>query len=369
MGTQERRRIAVAGGGTAGHILPALDLLAAYRREFGAEGFMIGCAGGLESRLAAAASEPFHSVPGYPWARQGWSGKLRAAAVLPGAVRAARRILLREGTELVIGTGGYASFSACAAAYTLGLPVAIHEANAEPGMANRILGRIASVICVGYRETAQHFRCGALVTGVPCSNIIRARPPYGPPWRFLVLGGSEGSPLLNREAPRLFGELRRRGLQFSVRHLAGCGETSEIERAYAGESVDACVDGFVEAVAPLYAEAHLALASAGARTLAEMSAAGLPSLIVPLPGAAHNHQAANARLYAAETGAVTILDNRWDCGAIASRMQAILSNAEELRGLERDTRQWWHPHAARDVVHACENFLAGRRALALSYEV
>lgn len=357
MASEGIRRIAVAGGGTGGHILPALDLLEAYRREFYAEGCFLGCAGGLESRLAAAAGERFYAVPGLPWARQSWPGKGKAAAILPRAVHAARGILARERIELVIGTGGYASFSACAAAYTLGIPVAIHEANAEPGMANRLLGRIASVICVGTRETARHFRRAARVTGIPAGQTAYARPPLGPPWRFLVSGGSEGSPLLNREAPLLFAELRRRGIEFSVRHLAGFGERTPIERAYAGAGVEGRVEGFVDAMAPLYTEAHLALASAGARTLAEMSAAGLPSFIVPLPGAAYDHQVANARLYAVQAGAATIFEDRWDVSAIASSIQQILADPEELHRRERSARQWWNPHAALDMVRACEGFL------------
>jgi len=140
----------VTGGGTAGHILPAVEFLQTYRREFGADGCFIGCAAGLESRLVPANGERLEVIPGRPWARQGWMGRLRALACLPAAILAARRILRREKIQLAIGSGGYASFSTCVAAYTLGVPVVIHEANAEPGLANRIVARIAALICVGF---------------------------------------------------------------------------------------------------------------------------------------------------------------------------------------------------------------------------
>jgi len=157
------------------------------------------------------------------------------------------------------------------------------------------------------------------VTGIPTGRIARSAPPGAPPWRFLVLGGSEGSPLLNRQAPRLFAELRRSGLAFSVWHIAGFGDTAAIAREYAAAGVVAQVDQFVDDIAAVYTGATLAIASAGARTLAELSAAGIPALLVPLPGSANDHQTANARLYAAHTGAGYVLESSWDAAGLASR--------------------------------------------------
>jgi UDP-N-acetylglucosamine--N-acetylmuramyl-(pentapeptide) pyrophosphoryl-undecaprenol N-acetylglucosamine transferase len=361
MASVKRRTIAVAGGGTAGHVLAALEFFDHYRREFAAEGCFIGCAGGMECRLVPPRGVRMETIPGLPWARQGWFGKLRAVACLPAAIRAARRILRREKTELVIGTGGYAAFSVCLAAITLRLPVAIHEANAEPGLANRILARFASLVCVGFGKSARHFSRPVLVTGVPGTRIRRPQRLVAPPWRFLVLGGSEGSPLLDRQAPLLFAELRRRGVAFSVRHLAGFGDRRAIEPAYAAAGVAAQVEGFVDDMEPVYADASLALASAGARTLAELSAARLPAFLVPLPGAARDHQTANGELYAAETGAV-VLQQPWDCSAVASRIEKLLANPDEFRRLSDAAALWARPNAARDFVHACENLFTGRQA-------
>ncbi len=354
----------MTGGGTAGHVLPAVEFLQSYRREFGASGCFIGCATGLESRLVPARGERLEVIPGHPWARQGWVGRLRAAACLPAAIRAARRILRREKTQLVIGSGGYASFSTCVAAYTLGVPVAIHEANAEPGLANRIVARFAALVCVGFPEAAARVRGPVEVTGIPTGWIERSTPPAAPPWRFLVLGGSEGSPLLNREAPRLFAELRRRGADFSVRHIAGFGDAARIAREYAAAEVAAQVDAFVDDIAAVYSGATLAVASAGARTLAELSAAGIPSLLVPLPGAAHDHQAANARLYAARTGAAVLAERSWDPGALASRLESLLADPPELRRLGERAATWDNRGAALKVVRACERMLVNSAAAA-----
>src|SRR5215472_14347542 len=133
MALTPKHRVAVTGGGTAGHVLPAIEIIRHYRRQAGAEGFYIGCAAGLESKIVSSRGERLELIPGWPWARQGWLGKLRAIACLPVGVLAARRLLRREGTQLVVGTGGYASFSAYLAAYSLGIAIVILEANAKPG--------------------------------------------------------------------------------------------------------------------------------------------------------------------------------------------------------------------------------------------
>ena len=351
------RRIAVAGGGTAGHILPALDFLEEYRAECGADGYLIGPDGDLETRLAPARGIRLEKIPALPWAREEWPGKLRAVACLPAAVHAARRILIRERTELVIGVGGFASLGACLAAAALHVPVVVHEGNAEPGLANRMLDSIASLVCVGGEETAVRFQAPTAVTGVPAGRVSRASRAAGPPWRFLVMGGSEGSPFLNREAPRLFSELRRRGLAFQVRHLAGRGDRAAIERAYANGGVSARVDGFVDDMVPVYAAADLAISSAGARTLAEMASTALPSLLVPLPGAAHDHQSANARRYRAHTTAGPIVEDSAGWNHAAAYIEALVGDPQELRRVGECAGRCARPDAARNLVRACESVL------------
>ena len=361
MGPPAERRIAVTGGGTAGHIFPAVEFLRAYRREFQASGYFIGCAAGLEARLVPAQNERLELIPGLPWARQGFGGRLRAIACLRAGVIAARRILQRERTQLVIGTGGYAAFSTCVAAYTLRIPVVLHEANAEPGLANRLAARLADLVCVGFPETSQRVHAAVEVTGIPVGSIARSPASDGPPWRFLVLGGSEGSPVLNREAPLLFGELRRRGLPFVVRHISGFGDPAALAQAYAARGVTAQVDAFVDDRTSVYDGATLALASAGAFTVAELSAAAIPSFLVPLPGAANDHQTANATAYSARTGAMVVPESQWDNDRLAARIEAILSDPQQLRLLREGAASWNNDGAAVRVVQACERVLLSRQ--------
>ncbi len=360
MAVTPKRRVAVTGGGTAGHVLPAIEIMQQYRRQPGAEGFFIGCAAGLESRLVSARGERLEVIPGWPWARQGWLGKLRALVCLPAGVVSARRLLRRQGTEVVVGTGGYASFSAYLAAYSLRIPIVILEANAKPGLANRLAARLADLTCLAFESAAPNFRGPVRVTGLPIGGVEAVANAESAPWRFLVLGGSEGSPALNRDAPPVFADLHRRGVAFSVLHICGYGDRDGIAREYAAAGVQAEVESFVDNIPPVYRGATLAIASAGAGTLAELSAAGVPSLLVPLRGAANDHQSANAREYASRTGARVILTGEWNPAEIAARLQAIVSDPAELRRLRQGAGEWKNSAAAARIVEACELVVESR---------
>ena len=356
-----QRRIAVAGGGTAGHILPAIEILRAYRREVpGTTGYFIGCGApdGLEARLAPAHGERLEIVPGGPWARQGFSGKVAAVTSLLSGVFAARRLLLRERTQLLIAVGGYAGFGACVAARMLGIPIVLHEANAEEGLANRFAARLVTVVCTGFPEAASRF-AGAVYTGTPCRPVpaVGVRGASGP-LRLLVLGGSLGSPFLNREAPAFAAAL---GIPVLVRHFAGLEDPAPVERAYLDRGIPAVVEPFRE-VFPLeaYAEADFALSCAGGITLAELSTAGIPSLLVPLGYVSGNHQAPNARAYCARTGCLWVAESEWDAGVQAALVRNLLQDAAALAEVRRRVREWNPPDPAAAIVRVCEDLLSSR---------
>ena len=359
-----RRRVAVTGGGTAGHILTALEILSAYRREFDCEGLFIGSESGLEARLASQRGERLELIPALPWARQPLAGRLRAFGSVGPAFFAARRILIRERTELVIGTGGYASVAPCVAGWMLGLRVVIHEANAVPGLANRWLAHLASLICVDSEETARGFRSHRVtLTGTPCHSVAPPGVSPQPPFRFIVLGGSEGSPWLNRRVPALLAELRRRPrmrtVDFTVQHLTGMEDPAGTQAAYDSAGVPARVEGWVADMCPVYTGVTLAIACPGARTLAELSIAGIPSILSPLPGIAHGHHTANARLYSARTGARFVSEDEWNITELAGWIESLLCSPEALRAMGEKARPWAHLDAAEAIVRESEK-LFGR---------
>jgi UDP-N-acetylglucosamine--N-acetylmuramyl-(pentapeptide) pyrophosphoryl-undecaprenol N-acetylglucosamine transferase len=353
-----KRRIAVTGGGTAGHILTALEILEAYRREFGAAGYFIGSAAGFETRIVPKHREELELVPGLPWARQGWSGRARSLAVIPAGVVAAARILRRRRTELVIGTGGYVSFVVCLAARCLGIPVVIHEANAVPGLANRLIGRFAALICTAGEETAHAFgRATVVATGMPAGGL---RSPGGDPegpYRILVSGGSEGSPVLDREAPRLLAELRQIVPEFSVLHLTGYRGRADVAAAYQAAGIEATVAPFLEDFDAIYRGIRLAIVCPGARTLAELAAWGIPCVLSPLPGAANDHHAANARLYSKQTGAPVALEGAWDRELLAGWIERALRDPAWRDEYRRRALALARPHAATEIALACERLM------------
>ena len=347
--------MAVTGGGTAGHILAALEILCAYRKVFACEGVFIGSDMGFEARLAPGSGERVELIPARPWARQSWRGQLRAVTATVRAIAAARRILRRERTELVIGMGGYASVAPCLAAWTLGLRVAIHEANAVPGLANRVLVHVADLVFVDSEETARNFHSRrVIVTGTPSLLPPPTPAPAEPPFRFIVLGGSEGSPWLNRRAPELFAELRRSPVAFTVHHLTGMEPPAATQALYDALGVPARVEGWVTDMNRVYAGATLAIASPGARTLAELSSAGIPSLLTPLPGIAHGHHDANGRLISGQACARFVGEAEWDSQELAAWLTSLLASPDELRAMGQRMHSRARPGAAEAIVREAE---------------
>jgi len=348
------RRIAVAGGFTAGHILPALELLRAYRAEHGAQGFFIGCPNGMETRLVAESGERLETIPGAPIARQTVLSQAGALYALARGVIAGRALLRREGTELVIGFGSYAATGACLAARSLGIPVVLHESNAAFGKANRLLLPFSRRVCVAFASLLAHER--TVLTGTPCRPSATWIPPAAGRLRVLVIGGSQGSPHLNQEAPKLLAAVNQ-SRSLEVVHLTGDSDPTGVDSAYRSLRVAARVEKFSYSMPALYAQTDFVLACAGGGCLAEIANQGLPALLIPLSGAAENHQADNAREFSRKTGCLWVPEEEWDATTQARRMLTLLENPEELAQIKAKTSAWALPDAAQRIIAVCEEVL------------
>lgn len=363
------RRVALATGGTAGHVTPAIAVADAYRAARPEIAMLfLGSASGFERRLVAAHGYDFETIPAAPlYGVTPWR-RLRTVSHLAAGVRSARRVLARDGVQLVIGFGGYASAGAVLAARSLGLAVAVHDANVTPGLANRLLGHVADRILLGWDGAAQHFAAGrSRCTGTPIRSALAAlvgaprRPPEVARARLLVCGGSQGSPFLNRHAPELAGVLRDAGIAVEVRHVCGREPLQAVRDAYAARGVAADVQPHVHDIAAAYRWADLAVACAGAVALAELSAAGLPALLVPLAAAAHDHQASNAAVFAAATGAPWVREEAWDATVLGAQLAALLGDRDAWRGLSERIARLARADAAAAVVAECEALLGTER--------
>jgi UDP-N-acetylglucosamine--N-acetylmuramyl-(pentapeptide) pyrophosphoryl-undecaprenol N-acetylglucosamine transferase len=367
-----RPRIAVAGGGTAGHVTSALAIMAAYQDGFDAEVYFIGCQGGFETQLIPAAGFELHVIPGTPYARQNLFGKAWSLAAVAAGTLAARRLLKARHTDLVIGLGGYASLGAVLAANILGIPSVIHEANVFPGLANRMIGSLSDRVFLGCEQASFAFRTSkTVVTGNPIRPAMaalarepRERGEREKFRRILVTGGSAGSPFLNDKIPLLLARVRALGVPLKVRHQSGDGETERVRLAYHRLELDAQVEAFIGDMAKAYFDADFVITAAGALTLAELALFGLPALLVPLTAAAKGHQIANAREYAERTGGAWVPEHAWDTEPLARRVASMLSESQDtLTAQAQRLREMATPHAARKLVEECQTLLAGTHQL------
>ena len=365
----QRRAVALAAGGTAGHVMIALAIAEAFERAApDIEIVFLGACHGTESTLVPARGFRLELLPGAPFQRQRLGGKLEALRQAANGLAQARKLLAAHSAQLVIGTGGYASLGALAAARSLGLATALHEANAAPGLANRLLGRIVDRVYLSSESATPSFPAGrCLVTGTPLRAQIarldgRAKPPppRDRPARVLVTAGSEGSLFLDREVPRLLGHVARLGVEVEARHQVGMGDPGRVRDAYASYGVAATIVRFIDDMDGGYDWADLVIACCGAGTVAELAIVGLPALLVPLAGASADHQRRNAEVYAEAGGAWIVPEGAWRAEDVGARTVEILRDPEAWSEACLSVRRLAMPNAADTLVSDCADWMIGR---------
>ncbi|MCX7804220.1 MAG: undecaprenyldiphospho-muramoylpentapeptide beta-N-acetylglucosaminyltransferase [Planctomycetota bacterium] len=352
-------RVAIAGGGTGGHVFPALavieELLDVIARE---DILFIGARGGIEERIMPAhevRSEFLPSIKGL----FGPSMPLKAAGALRGFFRA-RALLSAFGARAVLGTGGYASALPVLAARSLTIPAILLEQNAIPGRTNRLLSRFAWEVGVQFEESAGFFPKPhkVVATGNPlrrslrtCADGVWERTRGGRPGRrLLVLGGSQGARNLNDLLLRALMDLRMRVPGIEVFLIAGERDEARAREAFQRSRVKGKVVGFTEDMAMFYAAADLVLCRAGATTLAELAAFGLPSILVPYPYAADNHQEANARVYEKAGAARIMRESDATPASLSLAIAEILGDGDRLKAMAMAAKGLDRPGSAREVA-------------------
>ena len=354
--------VLLAGGGSGGHIFPAL----AVGEELAARGWRVSFAGspeGMEARLVPERGLPFHGLPARALVGRGLLAKAGSLAVLGRSAFAASSLVRRIGADVVLGTGGFASAPAVVGGRLAGRPVLLLEPNARAGTANRWASRWASGAVVGWQEAIEDLRCPAWVTGVPVRSAFFSVPsdlPPAEPLRLLVLGGSQGAQQLNQAMPEAARRLFERLPGVHILHQAGARNLESARQAW----VDAGFAGndwrervevvpFLDDVAGAMARSHLLVSRAGAITLGEICAAGRASLLVPL-SIAQGHQVDNARALVDVGGAEMILSGELTPESLAGRLLALLGDLPRLAEMGRAARGRSHPRAAADIADRLE---------------
>jgi UDP-N-acetylglucosamine--N-acetylmuramyl-(pentapeptide) pyrophosphoryl-undecaprenol N-acetylglucosamine transferase len=354
--------VLLAGGGTGGHVFPAL----AVGDELRARGWRVsftGMAGGIEERLASERGIPFHPLPARPLVGRGLFAKFGALTTLARSAGAAKRLIQEIGADVVLGTGGYVSAPAVIGARLAGRPALLLEPNGKAGVANRWLSRCATAADVGYRATMADLKCPSRLTGVPVRPAFFTVPEVPPanPLRLLVLGGSQGARQINEAMPAAARLLLARLPNLTIVHQAGAKNLEAAKAAYLEEGLDSRIEivPFLDDVAGAMAASHLLVSRAGAITIAEICAAGRPSVLVPL-AIAKAHQMDNARLLVEAGGAVVIPSDQFSPERLAEQIEGLLSGGLALEAMGRAARSLARPRAAADIAdHLAE--LGGAR--------
>ncbi|HUG88281.1 MAG TPA: undecaprenyldiphospho-muramoylpentapeptide beta-N-acetylglucosaminyltransferase [Actinomycetota bacterium] len=357
-------RVVIAAGGTAGHIFPGLALARRLRDHHGAEVLFVGRAGGQESRLIPAAGFRLVTVESRPFVRRLSLAALAAPVAALRAARRARRLV--RGADVAVGMGGYTSVPLAVAAWRERVPLVLHEQNAVPGLANRLASRWARAVALSFAEAAPRFprRARTVVTGNPVRDAIarvgperdalaaEAREELGLEdgrRTVVVFGGSQGALHLDRAAAGavlLLGE--REDLQLLI--ITGPAHVDEVERRLPGAApLPVRTVPFVERMELVYAAADLAVARAGAGTIAELTVAGIPALLIPYPYATGNHQEANARALQRAGGAAVLLDDQLEPEILAERMLEMLEPVR-LKAMGERAAAFGKPDAAEALA-------------------
>jgi len=334
--------------------MPALALADAARERWSELTVnFIGAERGLEAKLLPERGEQvllltMHGVKG-----AGLLQRLRTLLwELPKAVMQIRTSWKDQRPDLLVGVGGYASVSGVVAALLSRVPVVLYEQNAMPGLVNRTLARFSRRIMLGFAEASSHL--GASVERSVTGNIVRDEvaavqwQSHTPP-RLLVLGGSQGALVLNRNVPEACAQLAREGRVFTVCHVAGKDEEAgqAAAKIYTDAGIQAEVLGFCDDMAGFYAAGDLMLARAGAMTVTEAAICGLPALFVPLPHAADDHQRFNAESLADAGGARVLIQKEMTHDTLAAELDGLLFDYEKLTSMSEAARAW-APHDARE---------------------
>lgn len=348
-------RIVIAGGGTGGHVIPAIAIAEELRASHGAEVLFIGTARGIETRLVPAAGFPLKLVKVGALNQVSFATRVKTALSLPLALWDAAAMLRDFGADVVIGVGGYASGPGMGAAILTGIPTLAVEPNLVPGFANRLVARWTRNAAVHFAETGRYFP-HFKVTGVPVRSAFFAIPPRSPGAApsLLVFGGSQGARAINTAMgaalPGLLAALPQ------LRVVWQTGERSYDDVVAAAAQLPEVARNRVEIARFLndmperFAAADLVICRSGASTVAEIAAAGKPAIFIPFPQAADDHQTRNAEALAQAGAARLIAESSLTPAGLAAAAVSLLGQPARLEAMAQAARRMAHPNAAAEIA-------------------
>jgi UDP-N-acetylglucosamine--N-acetylmuramyl-(pentapeptide) pyrophosphoryl-undecaprenol N-acetylglucosamine transferase len=354
-------RLLLAGGGTGGHLFPAValaQLLLAQDKTAAVQ--FVGTEKGLEARLLPKLGLPLRFIAMAGVVGRGWRGKLELLPRLLKSIVQAKAIFSDFRPDLVIGVGGYASVPVLLLAKLQGIPYLIHEQNAIPGLSNKLLGRWAQRICLSFPQTGAGFAGEkTLVTGNPLrpglEQIAVQLPQAG---KLLIFGGSRGARAINQAVMQMLPLLNDWPQCPELLHQTGEADFAEVQQAYVAAGFDPQqVVPFIDDMPSAYAASKLVICRAGATTLAELTVCGRPAVLIPFPFASGDHQTANARLLVAAGAAKLLPQGELSPDRLLATIKELFTDQGRLQQMAEQGRSLGQVGAAEKILHECRRLL------------
>lgn len=356
-------RIVLAGGGTGGHLYPALavadELAGRHTRD---SIVFVGARRGLEQKIVPGRGYRLRTLSLGGLKGASAVGRLRSVAAAGWAVARCGMWMIRERPDLVIGVGGYASGPAVLAARLLKVSTMVLEQNHFPGATNRWLAPRVDAVCLPSEAARERIGGRRFVTGNPVRPEFFEIAPStvsGPP-TVLVFGGSRGARSINRAMGAALGELTRALPGLKIVHQTGANDEKDVRASYESHGSVHQVLPFLDDMAARFAWADLIVCRAGATTLSELCAAGRPAILVPYPHAADDHQTHNAEALRQAGAAVVLRDTELDGPTLARAISDLVADGRRLQAMGRAARTLARPDAARRIADLADQLIRGR---------
>ncbi len=343
-------RIVIAGGGTGGHVIPALAIAQQLKKQFAAEVLFIGTARGMETRLVPQAGFPLELIKVGALKNVSLMTRIRTMFDLPRAIWTSGRMLSDYNPDVVIGVGGYASGPAMLGAIRRRIPTLAFEPNVVPGFANRLVARWVSAGAVHFQETCEYFP-NCKVTGVPVREAFFHIPPRseGPP-TLLVFGGSQGAHAINQAMIESLPGLRAKIPSLHIIHQTGQRDYDSVLAAYQPSGISSEVHKFIDDMPGTFSRADLLVCRSGASTVGEITAAGKAAIFVPFPRAADDHQNVNARALERAGAAIVVEESNLEAAYLVETVAALLNDPQRLHTMSEAARSLAHPNAVQEIA-------------------
>ena len=351
-------KVLIAAGGTGGHIYPGIAIAKEIlRRDEASEVMFVGTARGLETSIVPENGFQLSLINSAGLKNVGFIGKIKGLAVLPRGFWEARNILREFRPDVVVGAGGYVSGPLLLTAHYSGYPTLVMDSNALPGFTNRRLARFVDKAALTFDAALPYFGRKGVVTGNPVRGEffeIAAHEPVEP-IHVLIFGGSQGARAINQAVIEMLPFLREHAAKFMVTHQTGELNYDEVRAAYAGhswENVD--IRAYISNMVESFDAADIIISRAGATTCAEVAAAGRAAIMVPLPGAADDHQRKNAEALAAKGAVRIILQSDLSGERLANELIDLAAEPEKITAMAEAARGLARPDAAKATVDLIE---------------